>query len=62
MAKPLQDKIQQQKASGGSPNLQELTEKEFRGIVSSIESNQKQILFKWGFAIEQKFASKANNL
>ena len=45
MAKPVQDKIQAQKAQGGSSNLVELTENEFNQIRQAIETGQKTLQF-----------------
>lgn len=44
-AKPLQDKIRIQKASGGSSNLLELSEQEYNKIKEAIESNKKELVF-----------------
>lgn len=45
MAKPLQDKIQAQKAQGGSSNLVELSENEFNQIKEAIETGKKELQF-----------------
>jgi len=45
MAKPLQDKIQIQKAQGGSSNLVELSEIEFNQIKEAIEKGEKELRF-----------------
>ena len=44
-AKPLEDKIQVQKAQGGSPNLLGLNEKEFELVKKAVEEKQKQVDF-----------------
>ena len=43
MTKPLQDKIQAQKAQGGSANLVEISESEFNQIKEAIEKGQKEL-------------------
>lgn len=45
-AKPLESKILMKKSEGGSPNLVELTENEFKQIKQAIETEQKQLIFK----------------
>lgn len=46
VAKSLQDKIQGQKAQGGSPNLVELSENQFNQIKQAIETSKKELQFK----------------
>ncbi len=46
IAKVLQSRILVQKSLGGSPNLSELTQKEFYEVKRAIEEKKKEVVFK----------------